>query len=151
MLDGGADPSPWRAADRMATEDIGLADPRALRPALDAAETYERLGSPRANWRWRSGGVPGGGAQAERGLQGLNEARAFVRGTAPAPCPAPAQRRRRSSKDLTTARATGMRTTKGGFRGRRTYSPDGMARPALPAGGTAWRSALQISWMNSGG
>jgi putative ATPase len=30
----------------MATEDVGLADPRALRLALDAAETYERLGSP---------------------------------------------------------------------------------------------------------
>jgi putative ATPase len=30
----------------MASEDIGLADPRALRLALDAAETYERLGSP---------------------------------------------------------------------------------------------------------
>jgi putative ATPase len=31
---------------RMATEDVGLADPRALRIALDACETYERLGSP---------------------------------------------------------------------------------------------------------
>jgi len=31
---------------RMAAEDIGLADPRALRLALDAAEVYERLGSP---------------------------------------------------------------------------------------------------------
>ena len=31
---------------RMASEDIGLADPRALRIALDAVETYERLGSP---------------------------------------------------------------------------------------------------------
>jgi putative ATPase len=31
---------------RMASEDIGLADPRALRLTLDAAETYERLGSP---------------------------------------------------------------------------------------------------------
>jgi putative ATPase len=31
---------------RMASEDIGLADPRALRLALDAAETFERLGSP---------------------------------------------------------------------------------------------------------
>jgi putative ATPase len=30
----------------MASEDIGLADPRALRLALDAAEVYERLGSP---------------------------------------------------------------------------------------------------------
>jgi putative ATPase len=31
---------------RMAVEDVGLADPRALRLALDATETYERLGSP---------------------------------------------------------------------------------------------------------
>jgi len=31
---------------RMAWEDIGLADPRAARIALDAAETFERLGSP---------------------------------------------------------------------------------------------------------
>jgi putative ATPase len=47
MLDGGADPLyVARRLIRMATEDIGLADPRALRLALDAAETYERLGSP---------------------------------------------------------------------------------------------------------
>ncbi|MCL1887231.1 MAG: replication-associated recombination protein A [Betaproteobacteria bacterium] len=47
MLDGGADPRYLsRRIIRMATEDIGLADPRALRLALDAAETYERLGSP---------------------------------------------------------------------------------------------------------
>jgi putative ATPase len=47
MLDGGADPRyVARRIIRMAAEDIGLADPRALRLALDAAETYERLGSP---------------------------------------------------------------------------------------------------------
>jgi putative ATPase len=47
MLDGGADPRYLaRRIVRMATEDIGLADPRALRLALDAAEVYERLGSP---------------------------------------------------------------------------------------------------------
>jgi putative ATPase len=47
MLDGGADPRYLsRRLIRMATEDIGLADPRALRLSLDAAETYERLGSP---------------------------------------------------------------------------------------------------------
>ncbi len=47
MLDGGADPLyVARRVIRMASEDIGLADPRALRMALDAAETYERLGSP---------------------------------------------------------------------------------------------------------
>jgi putative ATPase len=47
MLDGGADPKYMaRRMIRMAAEDIGLADPRALRLALDAAEVYERLGSP---------------------------------------------------------------------------------------------------------
>jgi putative ATPase len=47
MLDGGADPRYLaRRIVRMAWEDIGLADPRAARVALDAAETYERLGSP---------------------------------------------------------------------------------------------------------
>jgi len=47
MLDGGADPLYiGRRVVRMAVEDIGLADPRALRLCLDACETYERLGSP---------------------------------------------------------------------------------------------------------
>ncbi len=47
MLDGGADPRYLaRRLIRMAWEDIGLADPRAARIALDAAETFERLGSP---------------------------------------------------------------------------------------------------------
>ena len=47
MLDGGVDPRyAVRRLVRMASEDIGLADPRALRLTLDAAETYERLGSP---------------------------------------------------------------------------------------------------------
>jgi putative ATPase len=47
MLDGGVDPRYiCRRLIRMASEDIGLADPRALHLALDAAETYERLGSP---------------------------------------------------------------------------------------------------------
>jgi len=47
MLDGGADPRyVARRMVRMATEDIGLADPRALEITLAAAETFERLGSP---------------------------------------------------------------------------------------------------------
>ncbi len=47
MFDGGVDPRyAVRRLLRMASEDIGLADPRALRITLDAAETYERLGSP---------------------------------------------------------------------------------------------------------
>jgi putative ATPase len=47
MLDGGCDPRYIvRRVIRMATEDIGLADPRALTLALEAGEVYERLGSP---------------------------------------------------------------------------------------------------------
>ncbi len=47
MFDGGADPRYLaRRIIRMAWEDIGLADPRGIQIALDAATTYERLGSP---------------------------------------------------------------------------------------------------------
>nr|WP_225590979.1 replication-associated recombination protein A [Pseudoxanthomonas sp. PXM03] len=47
MLDGGCDPAYLaRRMTRMAVEDIGLADPRALQMAIDAWDTYERLGSP---------------------------------------------------------------------------------------------------------
>jgi len=47
MLDGGCDPLyVARRVLRMAYEDIGLADPRGIRMALDGWETYDRLGSP---------------------------------------------------------------------------------------------------------
>lgn len=47
MLDGGCDPRYLaRRVIRMANEDIGIADPRALEMALNACEVYERLGSP---------------------------------------------------------------------------------------------------------
>ena len=47
MLDGGCDPRYIaRRVVRMASEDIGNADPRALRLSLDAWEAQERLGSP---------------------------------------------------------------------------------------------------------
>ena len=47
MLDGGCDPLYLaRRMTRMAVEDVGLAEPRAWRMALDAWDTYERLGSP---------------------------------------------------------------------------------------------------------
>src|SRR5213592_954827 len=47
MLDGGADPLyVGRRMIRMASEDIGLADPHALQLTLDAVQTYERLGTP---------------------------------------------------------------------------------------------------------
>jgi putative ATPase len=47
MLDGGCDPGYLaRRMTRMAVEDVGLADPRALQMAIEAWETYDRLGSP---------------------------------------------------------------------------------------------------------
>ena len=47
MLDGGVDPNYLaRRLTRMAVEDVGLADPRALQMAIDAWDTYDRLGSP---------------------------------------------------------------------------------------------------------
>lgn len=47
MIDGGCDPSYLaRRITRMAVEDIGLADPRALQLAIDAWQAYDRLGSP---------------------------------------------------------------------------------------------------------
>ena len=47
MMDGGVDPNYLaRRLTRMAVEDVGLADPRALQMAIDAWETYDRLGSP---------------------------------------------------------------------------------------------------------
>ncbi len=47
MLDGGCDPIYLaRRMMRMAVEDIGLADPRALQMATDAWDAYDRLGSP---------------------------------------------------------------------------------------------------------
>ena len=53
MLDGGADARYLaRRLVRMAWEDIGLADPRAMQIANEAAATYERLGGRKANLRW---------------------------------------------------------------------------------------------------
>ena len=47
MIDGGADPRYLaRRMIRMASEDVGLADPRALEVAINATQVYERLGSP---------------------------------------------------------------------------------------------------------
>lgn len=47
MLDGGCDPHYLaRRMTRMAVEDVGLADPRALQMAIEAWATYDRLGSP---------------------------------------------------------------------------------------------------------
>ena len=55
MLAGGEDPRYIaRRLVRMASEDVGLADPAALPLAIAASAAYEQLGSPEASWRWPS-------------------------------------------------------------------------------------------------
>jgi putative ATPase len=89
MIDGGVDPRyVARRVIRMATEDIGLADPRALRVALDAAETYERLGSPEGELALAQAVVYVAIAPKSNALYAAyNAARAFVKadGTRPVP------------------------------------------------------------------
>lgn len=80
MLDGGADPRYLaRRIIRMASEDIGLADPRALRLALDAAETYERLGSPEGELALAESVIYlACAAKSNAAYKAYNAARAFV-------------------------------------------------------------------------
>ena len=89
MLDGGAEPRYMaRRLVRMASEDIGLADPRALRLALDAAEVYERLGSPEGELALAQCVVYLAVAPKSNAVyKAFKEARAFVKkdGTRPVP------------------------------------------------------------------
>ena len=80
MLDGGADALyVGRRLVRMAMEDVGLADPRALRIALDACETYERLGSPEGELALAEAVVYlACAAKSNAVYLAYNEARAFV-------------------------------------------------------------------------
>jgi putative ATPase len=80
MLDGGADPLyVGRRVVRMAVEDIGLADPRGLRLALDACETYERLGSPEGELALAEAVIYLAAAPKSNAVyEAYNAARAFV-------------------------------------------------------------------------
>jgi putative ATPase len=135
MLDGGADPRYMaRRLIRMASEDIGLADPRALRLALDAAEMYERLGSPEGELALAECTVYLAVAPKSNAVStAFAEAQAFVRqdGTRPVPLHlrnAPTKlmkqldygRDYRYPHDEADAFAAGER-----------YLPDGMAEPGF--------------------
>jgi putative ATPase len=89
MLDGGVDPRyVARRVIRMASEDIGLADPRGLRMALDAAEVYERLGSPEGELALAQAVLFLAAApKSNAAYMAYNAARAFVQqdGTRPVP------------------------------------------------------------------
>ena len=89
MIDGGVDVRyAARRMVRMASEDIGLADPRALRLTLDAAETYERLGSPEGELALAQAVVYLAIAPKSNAVyKAYNEVRAFIKadGTRPVP------------------------------------------------------------------
>ena len=89
MLDGGADPLyVGRRLMRMAVEDIGLADPRALRLSLDACETYERLGSPEGELALAQAAIYlACAAKSNAAYVAYNEARSLVHSDKSRPVP----------------------------------------------------------------
>mgnify|MGYP003336981879 FL=1 len=89
MLDGGADPRYLaRRIIRMAWEDIGLADPRAMQLANDAALTYERLGSPEGELALGQAIVYlAVASKSNAGYKAFNAARAFVSSDQSRPVP----------------------------------------------------------------
>ena len=133
MIDGGADPRYLaRRIVRMAWEDIGLADPRAMQIANDAAATYERLGSPEGELALAQAVLYlAAAAKSNAGYTAFNQMRQFVRehGSAAVPvhlCNAPTKlmkelgygRDYRYAHDEPHAYAAGE-----------SYMPDGMDEP----------------------
>ncbi len=133
MIDGGVDPRyAARRIVRMASEDIGLADPRALRLALDAAEVYERLGSPEGELALAEAVVYLAVAPKSNAVyKAYNAARTFVKQDVTRPVPlhlrnAPTK----LMKSLDYGR--GYRYAhdeEGGFAAGESYWPEGMAPP----------------------
>ena len=135
MLDGGADPRYMaRRFIRMASEDIGLADPRALRLALDAAEVFERLGSPEGELALAECVVYLAVAPKSNAVyNAFNETKAFVKkdGTRPVPMHlrnAPTQ----LMKDLDYGKGYRYAHNEaGGFAAGESYLPEGMPEPGF--------------------
>jgi putative ATPase len=135
MLDGGAEPRYLaRRLIRMASEDIGLADPRALRLALDAAEVYERLGSPEGELALAQCVVYLAVAPKSNAVyQAFNAAKALVKkdGTRPVPMHlrnAPT----RLMKELDYGKGYRYAHDEdGGFAAGERYLPEGMADPGF--------------------
>jgi putative ATPase len=135
MLDGGADPRYMaRRLIRMASEDIGLADPRALRLALDAAEVYERLGTPEGELALAECVVYLAVAPKSNAVyKAFNEAKAFVKqdGTRPVPMHlrnAPTK----LMKELDYGKGYRYAHDEAdGFAAGERYLPEGMAAPSF--------------------
>ena len=133
MLDGGAEPKYMaRRLIRMASEDIGLADPRALRLALDAAEVYERLGSPEGELALAECVIYLAVAPKSNAVyKAFNAAKAFVKqsGTLPVPlhlrnAPTRLMKQLDYGKDYRYAH-----DEPDGFAAGESYLPDDMAEP----------------------
>ncbi len=133
MLDGGVDPRyVARRVLRMASEDIGLADPRALRMALDATEVYERLGSPEGELALAQAVVFLAVAPKSNAVYAAwNEVRAFVAADGSRPVPlnlrnAPTK----LMKELDYGRGYRYAHDEAeGFAAGATYFPEGMSPP----------------------
>jgi len=135
MLDGGADPSYMaRRLIRMAAEDIGLADPRALRLALDAAEVYERLGSPEGELALAECVIYlAVAAKSNAVYRAFKEAKAWVKkdGTRPVP-----MHLRNAPTQLMKSLDYGQgyryaHDEEGGFAAGENYLPEGMPAPGF--------------------
>jgi putative ATPase len=133
MLDGGADALYLgRRLVRMATEDIGLADPRALEIALNACATYERLGSPEGELALAQATVfLACAAKSNAVYKAYNAARKFVSDDVSRPVPlhlrnAPT----RLMKELGYGKAYRYAHDEPeAYAAGETYLPDGMAPP----------------------
>jgi putative ATPase len=133
MLDGGADPLYLgRRITRMAVEDIGLADPRGLRLALDACETYERLGSPEGELALAEAVLYLAVAPKSNAVyEAYNAARAFVVGDQTRPVPL---HLRNAPTGLMKELGYGQgyrypHDEEGGYAAGERYLPEGMSPP----------------------
>lgn len=135
MLDGGADPRYLaRRIVRMAWEDIGLADPRAMQMCNDAAATYERLGSPEGELALAQAVIYLAVApKSNAGYMAYNKAKAFVKGDTTRPVPlhlrnAPTKLMKQLDygKDYRYAHSE-----EGGFAAGESYLPEGMEEPGF--------------------
>jgi len=130
MLDGGADPRYLaRRMIRMATEDIGLADPRALEMTMAAAAVYERLGSPEGELALAEAVIYlAVAAKSNAVYAAYNEVRAFIKQDESRPVPM--QLRNAPTKLMKNlGMGAGYRYAhqeEGAYAAGETYLPDGI-------------------------
>lgn len=134
MLNGGADPRYLsRRIIRMAWEDIGLADPRAMQIANDAALTYERLGSPEGELALGQAVIYLAiAAKSNAGYKAYNQAIAFVKQDKSREVPVHLRNApTRLMKELGYGHEYRYAHDEpNGYAAGETYLPDGMPKPA---------------------